>query len=95
MPHKLVKFKKRKHKHSQWMTNGIRKSINYRDNLHNQLKRLKAKSFEHFIKTNQILKVSYRNVLQQPSYYTMNNCLTRVKRTQEKLDEDEAKKITT
>ena len=51
MPYKLVKFKKHKHKHSQWITNGILKSIKYRDNLHNQHKRLNPTSIEHVIKT--------------------------------------------
>ena len=36
MPYKLVKFLK--HKHKQWITNSILKSIKYRDNLHNQIK---------------------------------------------------------
>ena len=49
MPYKLVKFKK--HKHSQWITNGILISIKYRDNLHNQLKLLNPTSIEHSIKT--------------------------------------------
>ena len=42
MPYKLVKSNK--HKHSQWITNGILQSIKYRDNLHNQLKRLNPTS---------------------------------------------------
>ena len=50
MPYKLVKFKKHKHKHSQWITNGILKSKKYRDNLHNQHKRLNPTSIEHVIK---------------------------------------------
>ena len=32
---KTVKFKKHKHKLSQWMTNGILNSIKYRDNFLN------------------------------------------------------------
>ena len=73
MPYKLVKFKKRKHKHSQWITNGILKSIKYRENLHNQLKRLNATSIEHVMKTsnsktyNSILKRSIRAA--KLSYY--------------------------
>ena len=73
MPYKLVKFKKHKHKHSQWITNGILKSIKYRDNLHNQLKRLNPTSIEHVIKTsnlktyNSILKRSIRAA--KLSYY--------------------------
>ena len=50
MPYKLVKFKKHKHTFSQWITNGILKSIKYRDNLHNQLKRLNPTYIERVIK---------------------------------------------
>ena len=49
MPYKLVNFKKHRHKYSQFITNGILKSIKY--NLHNQLKRLNPTSIEHVIKT--------------------------------------------
>ena len=49
MHYKLVKFKKHKHKHSQWITNSILKSIKYRDNLCNQFKCLNLISFvEHY-----------------------------------------------
>ena len=71
MPYKLVKFKK--HEHSQCITNGILKSIKYRDNLHNQIKRLNPTSIEHVIKTsnlktyNSILKRSIRAA--KLSYY--------------------------
>ena len=71
MPYKLVKFKK--HKYSQWITNGIHKSIKYRDNLHNQLRRLNPTSIEHVINTsnlktyNSILKRSIRAA--KLSYY--------------------------
>ena len=61
MPYKLVKFKKHKHKYSQWITNGILKSKKYRDNLHNQLKRLNATSIEHVIKTSNLK--TYNNIL--------------------------------
>ena len=77
MPYKLVKFKK--HKHSQWITNGILKNIKYRDKLHNQLKRLNLTSMEHVIKTSNL-----KEVLEQPNYHIMNNYLTRIKMTQGK-----------
>ncbi len=38
MPSKNVKFNKRKHKRSKWITYGIIKSINYRDELYKKLK---------------------------------------------------------
>ena len=34
MPCKLVKFKKHKHKKSKWITQGLLKSIRYRDKLY-------------------------------------------------------------
>ena len=46
MPYKLVKFKK--HKHTQWITNCIHKSMKCRDNLHNQLKRLNLKTKQNW-----------------------------------------------
>jgi hypothetical protein len=51
MPYKVIKFKTHKHKHCQWITNSILKSIKYRDNLHKQLKLLNPTSIEHVIKT--------------------------------------------
>ncbi len=38
MPQKIVKFNKYKHKKSKWITQGIIKSITFRDNLHKNLK---------------------------------------------------------
>ena len=38
MPTKLVKFNKYKHKKSMWITQGILRSIQYRDKLYKQLK---------------------------------------------------------
>ena len=38
MPTKLVKFNKKKHKKSNWITRGILNSINYRDKMYNKLK---------------------------------------------------------
>ena len=37
MPSKWVKFNKYKHKHSYWITQGLLKSIKYRDNLYKRL----------------------------------------------------------
>jgi hypothetical protein len=82
MPYKLVKFKK--HKYSQWITNGILKSIKYRDNLHNQLRRLNPTSIEHVINTSNLKTYNSILKLEQPNYHTMNNCLTRIKMTQGK-----------
>ncbi len=38
MPTKFVKYNKRKHKRSKWITSRIIKSIQYRDNLYKKLK---------------------------------------------------------
>ena len=38
LPTKIVKYKKHKHKKSQWITSGIVKSISFRDNLYKKLK---------------------------------------------------------
>ena len=38
MPTKLVKFNKYKHKKSMWITQGILRSIQYRDKLYKKLK---------------------------------------------------------
>ncbi len=38
MPTKLVKYNKYKHQKSKWVTFGIIKSIQYRDNLYKKLK---------------------------------------------------------
>ena len=38
MPTKLVKFNKKKHKKSKWITQGILNSITYRDKMYNKLK---------------------------------------------------------
>ena len=38
MTSKLVKFKKHKHKISQWITQGILRSIRFRDNLYKHMK---------------------------------------------------------
>ena len=38
MPSKIVKFNKYKHKKSSWITQGLQKSIRYRDQLYNKLK---------------------------------------------------------
>jgi len=38
LPSKKIKFNKHKHKKTKWITNGLIKSIHYRDNLYNKLK---------------------------------------------------------
>ena len=66
MPTKLVKFNKRKHKKQKWMTNGILKSINFRDKLRLNLIKLDSSTTEYSnqktnLKTfNSILKKNIR-----------------------------------
>ena len=66
MPYQLVTFNKYKHKNSLWITNGILKSIIYRDNLHKQIKLANPTSIDYSVKKinlktyNCILKRSIR-----------------------------------
>ena len=47
MPIKYVNFKKYKHKKSQWITNGLIKSIKFCDNLYKKLKLTSRESPEY------------------------------------------------
>ena len=47
MPCKLVKFKKYKHKKSKWITQGLLKSIRYRDKLYSKLKKTRPGTQEY------------------------------------------------
>ena len=68
MTSKLVKFKKHKHKITQWITQGILRSIRFRDNIYKHLKSINPNSPEYDtlksnLKTfNIILKRSQANV---------------------------------
>ena len=81
IPDKRVKFNKHKHKKSQWITNGIIKSISYRDKLHLKLKLTPQGTDEYMnIKTNlgtynKILNKSIREAKQL--YY--NSCFEKYK----------------
>ena len=53
MPTKKVKYNKHKHKQSEWITKGIIKSTQFRDNLYLQMKRTSPNTIEYTtIKTN-------------------------------------------
>ena len=53
MPTKKVKYNKHKHKKSEWITKGIIKSIQFRDNLYLQMKRTPPNTIAYTtIKTN-------------------------------------------
>ena len=60
---KIVKFRKYKHRKSSWITKGIIKSIQFRDNLHKQLKQLDINSLE-YSRTKDNLKV-YNAILRK------------------------------
>ena len=63
MPSRIVKFNKHKHTKSTWITNGILRSISYRDTLYLELKRLPSDSERHAnIKVN--LK-TYQSILRR------------------------------
>ena len=63
MPSRIVKFNKHKHTKSTWITNGILRSISYRDKLYLELKRLPSDSERHAnIKVN--LK-TYQSILRR------------------------------
>ena len=47
IPFRKVKFHKHKHKKSRWITNGLLRSISYRDKLYLKLKRLPADTERH------------------------------------------------
>lgn len=71
-----VKFDRRKHKKSKWITTGLIKSINYRDKLYSKLKKTKVESEKY-----QSLKINlktYNNILKRAikeaktNYYDYN-----------------------
>ena len=49
MPTKTIKFNKHKHKKTLWITRGIVKSIKYRDQLYQKIKKTDQNSVEHQI----------------------------------------------
>ena len=63
LPIRTVKFRKRKHKLSPWVTHGIIHSINYRDKLYKQVKSTESTSTQHSI-LKQNLKV-YNSILKR------------------------------
>ena len=66
-PKKVVKFNKHKHRKAKWMTNGILRSISFRDRLYLQFKKTPLSSDDYFSKKinlnsfNKILKQCIRN----------------------------------
>ena len=63
MPIKIMKFNKYKHKNSTWITQGLLKSIRYRDTLYKQLKMSDPNSPDYET-TNAILK-TYNSILKR------------------------------
>lgn len=73
MPRKTVKYHKHKHKLSSWITNGIVKSIKYRDMLYKKLKLLAPESSEYMVNKNNLNvynKLLKRNIrIAKQNYY--------------------------
>ena len=63
MPSKLDKFSKYKHKKSKWITNGIIKSIRYRDDLYKKLKMTDPNTLDY--KNLKINLRTYTNILKR------------------------------
>ena len=61
LPTKTITFNKHKHKHSNWITNGIIKSIKYRDTLYRQLKKTNPYCQQHEVMV--INLHNYNNIL--------------------------------
>ena len=93
MPTKTIKLNKHKHKKTLWITRGIVKSIKYRDQLYQKLKKTDQNSVEHQIialnlKTyNKILKNNIR--LAKMNYYTscFEKCKHDIKKTWETIND--------
>ena len=73
MPCKLVKFNKYKHKKSTWITQGLLKSIRYRDKLYKQLK-LSNPNSSHYDTLKFNLK-TYNLIFMEEHYFSKTNVL--------------------
>ena len=90
---KFVRFKKYKHKKSKWMTDGILRSIHYRDKMYIKLKSTPHNDLRYeTIKTNlttynKILKQCIKNA--KLSYYSkyFQNCKADIKKTWKMINE--------
>ena len=71
---KIMKFNKYKHKNSIWITQGLLKSIGYRDTLYKQLKMSDPNSPDYET-TNAILK-TYKKIFMQLNKFILNRDLT-------------------
>ena len=93
MSGKLVKYNKYKHKKSTWLTNGLLKSIRFRDKLYKQMKCILPTSVEYeIIRLN--LK-TYNNILRKSLFrakrlflsYTFNKYNSDIKNTWKSINE--------
>ena len=93
MSGKLVKYNKYKHKKSTWLTNGLLKSIRFRDKLYKQMKCILPTSVEYeIIRLN--LK-TYNNILRKSLFrakrlflsYTFNKYKSDIKNTWKSINE--------
>ena len=93
LPTKTVKFNKKKHKRTQWITTGLIKSIAFRDKLYKQLKQTDASHVQHEIikinlKTyNTILKNSIRSAKRKYYYERFDKSKNNIKNTWRYINE--------
>ena len=93
LPTKTVKFNKKKHKRTQWITTGLIKSIAFRDKLYKQLKQTDANHVQHEIikinlKTyNTILKNSIRSAKRKYYYERFDKSKNNIKNTWRYINE--------
>ena len=93
MTSKLIKFKRKKHKLSPWITHGILSSIRYRDKLYKQLRltnpySLQYNALKYNLKAyNSVLKRSIR--LAKKMYFAarFTNCKYDIKKTWKTINE--------
>ena len=88
MPCKLVKFNKYKHKKSAWITQGLLKSIRYRDKLYKQLRLSNPNSLDYDLKTyNLILRKSIISAKQMYYESRFNRIGNDIRRTWKTINE--------
>ena len=93
LPTKTVKFNKKKHKRTQWITTGLIKSIAFKDKLYKQLKQTDANHVQYEIikinlKTyNTILKNSIRSAKRKYYYERFDKSKNNIKNTWRYINE--------
>lgn len=92
-PVKFVRFNKYKHKKTEWVTEGILKSIHFRDKLYSKLKATPIDDLNYNIKKtnlttyNKILKQCIRQAKTSYYYKRFQNCKNDIKKTWQTINE--------